>query len=189
MRLAPAALAFLIFALPAVAETGDAAAVIQYCGAPVSEHQGVSPVTNQMQRDLNYGSVILHFVPSPNGWTFLSGWHDHLPLTRSMVESRMPCVQEALSFAASQQPPDPSVNVDPSIRAQTEAQEVDRSTFGVPHLRLILILAALVFLSYVFLPGKRRSASRRIAVESMRQRRRPFLDRVLGRKPDEGTDA
>lgn len=166
---------FALATLSAAAQAGDAAAVLQYCGAPDHEHQGVSPVTNKMERDLTYGNVILHFLPAENGWRFLSGWSSHLPLTRSMVESRMPCFQQAMASSASD-PASLQMQVDPSIRSQMQQQP--DGNFGIPHLRLILFLAVMVLLSYFLLPGRYRRVPS-LAVEGMRQRRKPSVERAL----------
>lgn len=165
-------------ALPALGEAGDAAAVMQYCGTPTSEHQGISQVTNRMERDLTYGGVILHFQPSENGWTFLSGWDDHLPMTEKMVEARMPCFRQAMAAAAAQQPHGAAANEDPTIRDQTAAPAADTSTFGIPHLWLILVLAAVVLVLFLLPRGGRPRQTRAMDVEKMRYRRKP---RILGR--------
>ena len=172
---------FTLTALPLLASSSDADAVIRSCGTPSSEHQGISQVTNKMQRDLSYGSMILHFEPAQGGWTFLSGWYDHLPMTRTMVENRMPCFRDALQVSAAESPAVTPVSEDPTIRQQTTVPAEDTSTFGVPHLWLILILSVLVVLVYVFLPGRQRKAERLKNVEGMRRRRRPVMDRFLRR--------
>ncbi len=164
-------------ALPVVAETGDAAMVIRYCGAPSSEHQGLSQVTSLMERDLTYGDTILHFEPREDGWSFLSGWRGHTVLTRKMVADRMTCFGEAMAASSATEQNGEVNAMDPTIKAQTAPLETDNSTFGIPHLALILVLVLLVLAVYLFLPRRGRIVYRTQDVEQMRMRRRPDLER------------
>ena len=190
MRFVSSAALFLVAFAPlaASAESGEAAAVLQYCGAPSSEHQGISQVTNKMERDLIYGDIILHFQPAEDGWQFLSGWRDHLPLTQRMTEDRMPCFREAMVAAKTEQPSQAPVSVDPTIRQQTTVPAEDTNTFGIPHLRMIILLAIIVAV-LLFLPGGRRRASRQPRIESMRYQRKPSLtDHPSRSKPADRVD-
>jgi len=162
----------LMPALPALAESGDAAAVIRYCGAPSSEHQGVSDVTGKMQRDLSYGGLILHFVPEEDGWSFQSGWYDHLPLTEKMTEARLACFQQAMAASQAEKPGGAAIYEDPTIRQEAPAPAGNESTFGIPHLWLILALAVLVA-AFLLLPARKRQQATMADVEKMRQRRKP----------------
>lgn len=174
--------ALLLASLPAVASPADLAAVEQYCGKPSGEHQGVSLVTNRMQRDLTYGQVILHFQPVENGWSFLSGWYNHLPLTQSSAEEHMPCFAQAMASVKSAIPEGGPAFEDPAIRAQTVEVNADARDFGIPHLRLILVLSVIVLLCF-FLPSARRRQTRPMEIESLRQRRKPLLERIGRRDP------
>ena len=172
-----AALLMSTLAFPLLAETGDAAAVIQYCGTPTSEHQGISDVTSKMQRDLAYGGLILHFVPAEDGWSFQSGWYDHLPLTEKMTEARLACFQRAMAASRAEQPGGSSASEDPTIRQQVIPPAGNESTFGVPHLWLIIALVVLVIIFFL-LPRAKRQQPTVSEVERMRQRRKPrILDR------------
>ena len=162
----------------AFAEGGDASAVIQICGVPGSEHQGVSQVTNRMERDLSYGKLILHFQPAQNGWSFLSAWDDHVPMTQRMLENRLPCFKEAMEYSAAH-PNEGTYAIDPTIRAQTAALPADTSTFGIPHLWLIIVLFVLVILVYFLVPAAKRRPLRAHEVERMRQRRKPDVERHI----------
>ena len=191
MRLAclAAFLALPFVALPIIAESGDAAAVVQYCGKPVSEQQGISQVTNRVERTLTYDTFILHFEPAADGWAFLSGWHGHLPMTEKMVASRMPCFAQAMAVSRAEQPGGPAAFEDPAIRQQTAVPGADHSTFGIPHLWLIVVLAIVVVILFL-LPGSRRRHLRQPAeVETMRYKRKPIMDRFRQRRrPRSGLD-
>lgn len=173
--------ALLATATPAFSQNGDAAAVMQYCGTPTAEHQGTSQVTNHMERDLTYGDVILHFEPSENGWVFSSGWYDHLPMTQSMVEDRMSCFKQAMAASRAQQPGGAVAFEDPAIRAQTPAPASDQSTFGIPHLWAIGLLAILVIAVFAWPGARRRSVVKTTVLEQPRYQRRPVLDRFRRR--------
>jgi len=143
----------LSLSIPAFALPGDAAAVMQHCGAPKSEEQMTSPVTNRLERNLYYADdVILHFQPSENGWSFTSAWDKHFPMTREMLEARMPCFRNAMKEAESQ----PLPYIDPSIAQQTTMQPVDPSTFGIANFWLIAGLIVILALFFILVPAARR---------------------------------
>jgi len=164
----------LSLSTPAFALPGEAAAVIQHCGAPKAEEQVTSQVTSRLERNLYYADdLILHFQPSENGWSFTTAWHGHLPMTRDQLEARMPCFKTAMEQAAAQ----PLPYVDPSIAAQTALQPVDSTTFGIAHLWLIGgLVAVLVLLLFIF-PVTKRNGRAAKAAELLRTRflRKPSL--------------
>ncbi len=168
--------------VPAVASAGDLASVEKYCGKPINDKQEVSQVTNKMERDLTYGPVILHFLPVENGWSFLSGWYNHLPLTRDMAENHMPCFAQAMASVQTALPVAGTAYEDPAIRAQTADPSAETRDFGIPHLRLILVLSAIVVICF-FLPSARRRQPRPMEMDRLRQRRKPLLHRFARRSP------
>lgn len=172
--------ALFISALPALAASGDLAAVERYCGTPTGEHQDVSPATSKMERDLLYGSITLHFLPVENGWTFLSGWYGHLPLTQKSAGEHMPCFAQAMASVNADTPAEKPAYEDPAIREQTAPQSADTRDFGIPHLRLILVLSLVVCLCF-FLPARRRQVPRSAVAEPLRYQRKPLLGRFLRR--------
>lgn len=169
--------ATLVFStLPALAVPGEASAVIQRCGTPLADTQGISPVSNTHQRNLTYpNDLILHFEPLLGGWSFTTAWHSHLPMTRSELEEKLPCFREAMADAAAA----PQPEMDPTIAAdQASVRHVDMFTFGVPHFWLIVLLSvALVIL--IALPSKR-PEPRRV---DERTYRRPAILGVPAPKP------
>jgi len=171
--LAPALLA-LTLATPAFALPGEAAAVLQHCGAPKAEEQMTSPVTNRLERNLYYGNdTIMHFQPSENGWSFTTGWMGHIPVTRDMLAARMPCFRDAMQQAATA----PLPYVDPSVAVQTSLQPVDEATFGIAHFWLIAGLALLLLVLVLVIPSARRKSSYSRTADILRRRvlRKPSL--------------
>ena len=77
-----------------------------------------------------------------------------------------------MASSAAQQPGGPTAYVDPAIRQQTSAPVADSSTFGIPHLWLIVVLAVVV-LVFFLLPGARRGSRKAKDIEKLRYRRRP----------------
>lgn len=181
-------LAFALTPLVAYGLPGEADAVIQHCGTPTAEHQGMSSVTNQMERDLYYNKLILHFEPAGGGWEFRSAWSNHLPVSRNGLEQRMPCFREALTQVASA----PKPAIDPTIAQQTSLAPTQGSSFGVPFLWLIFGLAV-VLAVFVAIPARRRKVRglameerpfRRPRVVGFRFRRRPAVPKVIPKPAD-----
>jgi len=162
-------LAFTLTPISAFALPGEAKAVIKHCGQPTGENQATSQVTGLMQRDLTYTNVTLHFEPSEGGWSFTTAWSGHRPLTRSELESRMPCFRDALQEVAAA----PQLVIDPTTAGQGQAPGTSSSTFGVSFLWLIAGLAV-ILLVFVAIPSKRRRAKRKLTMEE-RPYRRPIV--------------
>lgn len=144
-------LCLLLVALPAFALPGEDEAVVRHCGKPASERRDLSPVTNQIQRDLFYGDIVLHFQAVEGGWSFTTAWVKHLPMTRTALEQRLPCFRDAMQEVASA----PRPALDPTIEAQTYVKPIDGTTFGIPHFWLIIILGVILVLA-VAVPSARR---------------------------------
>jgi hypothetical protein len=167
-------LTFCAVTIPVLAEAGDASAVVQFCGPPAGESQGISQVTNQLERNLTYGRMILHFQAEEGGWSFLSGWYAHVPVTEKMVENRMPCFRQAMAASAQWSRVGMS-REDPAIRLQSSPTAADTSTFGIPHLAFILFLSVLTVIVFL-LPNRRKRPLAAREVEKMRRRRRPDVE-------------
>lgn len=149
------------FALP-----GEANAVIAHCGQPTSDSQGVSPVTGLSQRDLIYAGTILHFEPMESGWSFTTAWKGHTPVSRTKLETEMPCLSDALKEVAAR----PVQVADPTITADKTVQQPGIH-FGTGFLWLIFLLAVILVV-FVALPSTRRRVNRRVPVI---ERRKPQL--------------
>jgi hypothetical protein len=148
----------LVFALAprAWAVPGEAAAVLRECGPPSADQQVISPVTSQLERDLTYSNndLILHFQPINGAWSFTTAWWGHLPATRNEVEKQFPCFRKAMEDAANA--PEPAI--DPTLSAQSSAQEIDPRSFGIQHLWLIVVLV-ISLLAVAFWPSRRMRGS------------------------------
>jgi hypothetical protein len=164
-------------AIPAFALPGEAAAVIRTCGLPQSENIATSEVTNRLQRDLTYGETTLHFIPDGAGWSFTTAWSGHLPISRSRLESIMPCFDEAMAQAATQ----PFSPTDPAIARQQTATSasVSANTWGIPHFWPILTL---VMLLVIFALWPRRNPAVPSKLPPARRYRRPGLPSSLLRR-------
>jgi hypothetical protein len=165
-------------ASPLHALPGEANAVIAHCGEPHAEHYGTSPVTNTTQRDLIYNDLTLHFEPLEGGWSFTTAWRGHFPVTRKELEKTLPCFRAAMEQVAA----GPQQVVDPTIAAQSQAgTPMSTSTWGIPHLWLIVALIVLTLLILFLLPSRRRPAA--IAPPDRIFRKPNLRGMVFRRKP------
>ena len=165
----------LIFAsvltpVTAYALPGEANAVVRHCGTPTGSSQETSQVTGQMQRTLIYNDVMLHFQPLEGGWSFTTGWHKHLPISRSELENRMPCFRDAMEEVAAA----PQQVVDPSIASQSIVPHASATTFGSSFLWLIGALVLTIIL-FIAIPARRRQKQRKDMVLEDRPYRRPKI--------------
>ena len=165
-------LAILVLsALPAAALPGELDAVIRRCGTPHAQNYTTSQVTGRPQRDLIYSdSLLLHFEPEEGGWSFTTAWSGHFPVTRSSLETRLPCFRDALAEVAAK----PAVTIDPTIATQTNSPApVSQTNFGIDHLWLI---AVLVVITGVLLLIPRRARKGDVAsIPDVRRYRKPLL--------------
>lgn len=168
-------LSALAFALPALGSPSDDVAVIRHCGHPVQDKREVSQATGKWQRDLYYDNdVVFHFQPVDGGWDLTSAWDKHIPLSRTGLAARFPCVREALAEAEGTRN-SVADRMDPTIAAQTVVPQ-EGGTFGVPHLGLILMLGLVVVLA-VLLPNAKRRNSRPNLPEPRTPQRTPDYER------------
>ncbi len=130
------------------AQWDEAAAVERHCGQPQAEHEGMSQVTNRLQRDLRYGDATLHFVPDGQGWTFTTAWRGHLPVMRSNLEESMPCFGDAVKEVAVR----PVALEDPTI-AQQVTPAVRLVNADIARMVVIVLLVIMV-LGLAFWPRK-----------------------------------
>jgi len=166
-----------VSALPALAgqqpqygSPGEMDAVMRLCGKPRGISKGISPVTNTMQRNLIYSdTLILHFQPIRDGWSFTTGWDGHVPITRDQLSVKMPCFRQALAEAA--RIPTKPVAADPTIADQVATTPFNNANYGIPHLYLILILIG-IFLICLLIPGARQR-KRKKALDEDRNYRKP----------------
>ena len=142
--------------VPAHALPGELEAVMRHCGVPHAQNYTTSQVTGRPQRDLIYNaSTLLHFEPEEGGWSFTTAWEGHFPVTRSMLESRLPCFKAAMDEVAAA----PAPVIDPTIAEQTaNPAPVSQSNFGIDHMWLIIVLVVATAL-LVLLPRRRRAAT------------------------------
>jgi hypothetical protein len=182
----------LLAASPAFALPGDLDAVEQHCGQPRAESQEISQVTNQPERTLFYpNDVVLHFEAVLGGWTFTSGWHGNLPLSREDLQKRLPCFRNAMAQLSAQETASQPA-IDPTIAAELSAHnEVAGSApYGIPHFWLILLLCVLFFIG-LLLPdprsrahgGRQGDAIAQLHVVTAQPQRKPRLLGVLFRLP------
>lgn len=182
----------LLVSLPAYALPGDLDAVEQHCGQPRAESQEISQVTNQPQRTLFYpNDVVLHFSAILGGWTFTSGWHGNLPLSRDDLRRRLPCFRNAMDQVFAQETAADS-SIDPTIAAEfaPHNEVASAATYGIPHFWLILLLCALMFIG-LMLPdprtrahgGRQGDAILRLHITTAQPQRKPKLFGVLFRLP------
>jgi hypothetical protein len=163
-------LATTAFALP-----GEAVAVIAHCGQPTTESQEVSPVTGLTQRDLTYNNVILHFESMEGGWSFTTAWKGHLPVSRTKLETEMPCFRDAMHEVAAR----PTKTPDPTIAADHSVPQVGIH-FGPVFLWLIFGLAVILVVFLALPTTRRRYTKARPAIA----RRKPrALSVPFRRKP------
>jgi hypothetical protein len=149
------------FALP-----GEASAVLAHCGSPASDYQSTSQVTEQVERNLTYGNVILHFERSGGGWSYLSAWDGHTPISKQHVSSLMPCFSDALEEVAA----NPATVADPTLAAD-QATPTPGIKFNRAFLILIFVLAAILIVT-VALPATRRRRVGRLPIQ-VRTYRKP----------------
>ena len=175
--LLPAVLLFAA-AAPAYAAPGELNAVIAHCGVPHAQNYTTSQVTGKPQRDLIYNEVTLHFEPEEGGWSFTTAWEGHFPVVRNTLETRLPCFKAALDQADAAALP----AVDPTIAAQTTtATDFSQTSFGIPHLWLILGLIIVTSLILFLLPRRRRPVDVE-RVPDQRRYRKPLLRGRLARR-------
>jgi len=154
-------------ALPALALPGEAAAVMAHCGAPNADTQSTSQVNNLPMRTLTYGHMRLNFEQIGSGWSFTTGWNNHIPENMNEVAKHMPCFSAAMNQVAAAA--DRS-GADPTIVAQTTIPTLNRATFGIANLWLILFIAGAIAVFGILIPRARKMV------------RRPKLqDRILRR--------
>lgn len=169
-----------VFSAPAFALPGELDAVEQHCGQPLRESQEVSVVTDQAQQTLYYpNDVALHFQPMDEGWSFTTGWHGNLPISREELEQRLPCFRNAMLQVAAA---NPAVrDADPGILNDTvvEIPFYNQSTFGIPHFWLIIALAFFVVVVALIPNARKRRLAQRDAANAELLAARKFF-----RKPE-----
>jgi Superinfection immunity protein len=78
------------------AASGDAAAVLQRCGAPLSDGLTALDATDGQQRMINYPAARLYFEHDGAGWSFLfSNQARNTNLNRVQTANLMPCFLQA----------------------------------------------------------------------------------------------
>ena len=179
---------FLLFlalfgsSVAAFAVPGELAAVERRCGPPSAESKGISEVTNQLERTLiYYDSVYLHFQPVAGGWSFTTAWNGHLPMTRREVESRMPCFRVAMQDAASGAPV--AADIDPTIASQTINRPATNTSFGIPHLWLIVALVVTLLVFLIWPSARQRRLQREAKKPVDKIYRKPNLDEYSSAAP------
>lgn len=156
------------FCLSAIAAPADADAVIRHCGQPSGENIAKSAVIGRLQRDLAYPPMRLHFVPDGSGWSFTTGWSGHIPLSRTQVESRMPCVRDGLAESEGLALSTPAADTTISQEVPSTAT-ISTTTWGIPRLPLPGLLAAVVII-LALLPGVRKRRRIRAYVPTLRRK-------------------
>lgn len=167
MKLASLALILIVATPLAFAASSDDELILRHCGHPLNESRGLSPTTNEWQLDFTYpDDVVLHLRPVNGGWTFVSAWMKHLPLSRERAAERFQCLREALAESSAA-----PTAVDPTIAAQVHDRTYLAETgSSVPFLWLILVLAATLFV-IIFIPARRRRLKRELPAPRSPQRK------------------
>jgi len=164
--------AFALTPVAAHALPGEADAVLRHCGEPTARSQDTSEVTGLAERNLTYNDVTLHFQPMQGGWSFTTGWHKHLPISRTALQQRMPCFRDAMEEVAAV----PPQTVDPSIAAQSTVPQASSTTFGPSFLWLMGLLVVSILL-FMAIPARKRVRARKEMVLEDRPYRKP---RIIG---------